>query len=250
MPVGMQTSSGNSGNQSSSSDAGIMAKMKNFFTGNGGEPEVNQADPWAAEAAAAALAAEAAKPKELGEYEELFKQKVDPNKPADRADPFASVTKDNLSSAAANIDFSASVDEATMTAALGGDAAAMRKAINMASQASFTEAMSASNVLMQKRINDVVANQVEALVATRLQDFEVNKELSTNPLLSNPATKPLRDMLTNSIRTANPGISATQLNKELTGYLTAVAGTINPSTPSAGTAARLQSKAQVEAYDY
>jgi hypothetical protein len=251
MPTGMQTSSGSAGN-SNQDASGFMAKMKSLFGGGdqGQADAANNGDPWAAEEAAAAVQAEANKPKTLDDYKELFTPKADPNKPAERADPFAAVNKENLASAAANIDFSSSVDEATMTAALGGDQAAMRKAINMATQASFTEAMSASNTLMQKRINDTVTHQVEALVAARLQDFDVNKELSSNPLLSNPATKPLRDMLSTNIRAANPGISASDLNKQLTGYLTTVAASFNPNAPTAGKAARLQNKALSEAANF
>jgi hypothetical protein len=256
MPVGMQTSSGNAGainqNNQSSQDAGIMAKMKSFFSGKeAGGQEVNQADPWAVEEASAAEAASKVKAPELNDYNELFTPKVDPNKPVERKDPFASVTRENLASAANNMDFAATVDEATMTAALGGDSTAMRTAINVASRAAFAEAMSASNVLMQKRIDDVVNTKVNDLVKTRLADFEIDKAVSSNPLLSNPATKPMRDMLTQQIKISNPGITAESLNTQLTGYLTAFANSVNPNSgkPEAGKVDRL-GKAKESAFDF
>jgi hypothetical protein len=111
--------------------------------------------------------------------------------------------------------------------------------------------MSASNTLMQKRIDDTVNTKVEALVKTRLADFEIDKAVSSTPLLSNPATKPMRDMLTQSIKTANPGISAENLNSQLTGYLTAFANSVNPNsgTPAAGKSDRL-GKAKESAYEF
>lgn len=250
MPVGMQTSSGtaNSNSNQANSDAGWMAKMKGFFSGDNQDAGNNNGDPWAAEEATAKAEAEANKPKQLSEYGDLFNPKADPNKPAERVDPFAAVNKENLSSAANNMDFAASVDEATMTAALGGDATAMRSAINQASRASFAEAMSASNVLMQKRINDTVETRVSELISSKFKDFEVHKEVSNNPLLSDPATKPMRDMLTQQIRSANPGFSASEVNSQLTGYLTAFVNSAAPKS-SAGKAARL-GKAQESASDF
>lgn len=251
MPVGMQTSSGtvNSNSNQANSDAGWMAKMKGFFGGDNQDSSANSnGDPWAAEEAAAKATAEANKPKELSEYAELFNPKVDPNKPAERVDPFAAVNKENLSSAANNMDFAASVDEATMTAALGGDATAMRSAINQASRASFAEAMSASNVLMQKRINDTVETRVSELISSKFKDFEIHKEVSNNPLLSDPATKPMRDMLTQQIKSANPGFSASDVNSQLTGYLQAFVNSASPKS-DAGKSARL-GRAQESASDF
>lgn len=250
MPVGMQTSSGTANSQSNqaNSDAGWMAKMKGFFGGDNQANNGSNGDPWAAEEATAKADAEANKPKALAEYADLFSPKEDPNKPTERVDPFAAVNKENLSSAADNMDFAASVDEATMTAALSGDATAMRTAINKAARASFSEAMSASNVLMQKRINDTVETRVSELISSKFKDFEVHKEVSNNPLLSDPATKPMRDMLTQQIRSANPGYSASEVNSQLTGYLTAFVNSASPRS-DAGKSARL-GKAQESASDF
>lgn len=236
MPTGMQTSSGTANSQSSQaqSDAGWMSKMKNFFNSNEGQQANPTGDPWAAEEAQAAQESEANKPKELSAYGDLFKTKEPADKKTQRDDPFAAVNKENLESAAKNMDFSANVDDATMTAALGGDATAMRAAINQAARAAFSESMSASNTLMQKRINDTVETRVSELISTKFKDFEIQKEVSSNPLLSAPATKPMRDMLTQNIKKANPDFSAKQINQELTGYLQAFANSVNAETPKAG----------------
>lgn len=246
MPVGMQTSSGNAGNSNGNAaantgDAGFLANMKAFFGGKSPESQEPQ-DPWAEEAAVEQAKVDAAKPKPLADYNDLFNPKSDPNAVAPIApvDPFAAVTRENLANAAENLDFSSAVDEATMTAALAGDATAMRLAINKGARGAFTEAMSASNTLMQKRINDAVQTQVSELIKTKFKDMEIHNEVSNNPLLSDPATKPMRDMLTQQIKAANPNFTGKEINTALTGYLTSFIAAHAPTGSStAGKSMRL-----------
>lgn len=232
MPTGMKTSAGAAGN----SDESLLAKMKGFFSGKGEETkELTPLEQWDADHGEPAAEA----PKTLNDYSELFTPKAsndDNKKPAE--DPFAAVNRENLASAAKNLDFVGAVDEASFAAALSGDANALRSIINQAGQGAFTEAMSASNTLMQKRIDAALAKQIPELVTARQKEFEINKSVSNNPLLSDPATKPLRDMLTKSITQNNPNFSAAEINDTMTGYIQALATSVNGK---AGKEARMPS---------
>ncbi len=244
--VGARSTSGASGGQiqanqnseNSNGDTGLLAKLGKLFSGK--DQETQNLDPWAADEASAAAQAEATanQAQKLEDFTSLFEPKADPNAdPATQpSDPFASLTKENLAKAAGNLDFSNAVPEELVSKALSGDAQAFRQAINGAIQAAFVESMSGANTLSQKRIDHAIESKIEKLVAQRLADHDINSTVSKNPLLSNPATKPIRDALTSQIRSANPGISASELNNQLTGYLTAFAASVNPGSQNQSSA--------------
>lgn len=232
--VGATNSSGRTGSQqfgrapqagTQDNDQGLLAKFKSLF---GNDSADNSADPFADEAGAATPNKQEAAPKTLDDYADLFTPKADPNAKEGAAptDPFASLTRENLAKAATNLDFSASIPQELMQKAMGGDEQAFKQAMNAVVQASFVEAMSGANVLSEKRINHMLETKLQALISDRLQDHDFNSTVNQNPLLSNPATKPIRDALTKEIRANNPGISAKELNTTLTGYLQAFASSV------------------------
>jgi hypothetical protein len=236
----MQTSGGssniNSGSEESN-DSGLLATMKNFFTGKKEEAkELTPLEQWDA----AHKAPEAAPEKTLNDYGDLFTPKQDPNVDpnAKKVDPFAAINRENLATAAKNIDFVGQVDEASFTAALSGDANALRAIINQAGQGAFTEAMAASNTLIQKRVDEALSSRVPELINSRQKEFEINKTVSNNPLLADPSLKPVRDALTQGIVKNNPTFDAAQVNEALTGYLQAMATSIKGK---AGKEARMPS---------
>jgi hypothetical protein len=250
MPVGLTGTRGAGGNatQSNNEQQSFMESMRSFFTG--GNKEQNNVDPFYEAPAPAPAPA----PK-LEDFTNLFTPKApDPNaaKEETPVDPFAVVDKKNLAEAAAGIDFSSAVPDELVSKAINGDVTAFRQALNLAVQASFVEGMAGSNSLADKRIKHSIDTTVNQLVQRKLNDYEVDKTISANPLLSNPATKPIRDALTHSLRTANPNISATELNNNITQYLTAFASSVtatNSPTPTPGKANRL-AQAQQDALDF
>jgi len=226
------TGQGNSGQGSSNSsqgnDATLFERMKDFFkTGNTSNANQNQ-DPFADEEDPNKQQQEP-KTKQLSDFESLFQPApVDPNAKAPEVpvDPFNHLTKEALGKAAANFDFSQAVPEELVTKALSGDPAALRQTINGAVQAAFVEMMAGSNTIADKRIQFAMQHQADKLIKQRLQDHAFDQTINENPLLSNPAVKPIRDALTKSIREANPNITPKELDSKLTDYLQTYASTI------------------------
>lgn len=222
MAVGMQGTSGASGNQISAADTGLLSQMKNFFSG---KKDVSLSeDPWADDEAAAAQAKpEAPKPED---FSALFTKKEPTNKPVVVEDPFKSIDRPNLTNAFNNLDFSKGVPSDLITKAMAGDESAFREAMNVAIRASSVEMMTGSNNITAKRVDHALTTQVKEMVAQQLAAAQLQQTVEANPLFSSPAFAPIRDMTVAQIRLNNPDFTAKQVNDSVTSYLTTFAASL------------------------
>lgn len=147
-------------------------------------------------------------------------------KPTAPVDPFAGITRENLVQAASKLNFTAGVTDEVLAKAASGDTAAFRAVINEGLRATFAESLLSSHTLMGKRLAHVQDTQLSPLITQQIANHELGNTVKSNPLFSHPATHPIRDALTASIRSTNPNISATDLNTKLTSMMKAYANTI------------------------
>ena len=245
------TGASNSGSSNkANADLSLLDQMKKFFA-SGQQASSEPKDMWADDSAEPAPEPT----KSLSDFAALFEPApVDPNakQEAEPVDPFSHLTKEAIGKAAGNLDFSQAVPEELMVKALSGDAGAMRQAMNGVVQAAFVEMMAGSNTIADKRIQFAMQNQADKLIKQRLADHAMDQAISTNPYLSDPATKPSRDALTASIRTANPKITPTELNTQMADYLQAFAQSISgkASTAKAPPGTKQRVSPEEDAFDF
>lgn len=254
MPQAASLASGagqsNRGTPQGVGDAGLIASMKNFFTGqkSGNQDPFAAPDPEAPQVIDTNVQA-------LDSFNELVNPQVDPNAkpPTPVDDPFAAVTRENLVKAASNMNFMANVSDEALAKAAAGDPGALRDALNSGMRAVFSEGLVSSSTLLAKRLAHAKANDLTTLVDQRMADREINNTVNQNSLFSHPATHPIRDALTQTIRAKNPTITATNLNRELTTMMKAYASSITGFSSSSedSTVPGSRARKQVEdAYDF
>jgi hypothetical protein len=157
-------------------------------------------------------------------------------KKTDAADPFA-VSPEALAKAASGINLSQVVTPELAQKALGGDPNAFVEAINKSSQMTFMmayqAAMQAVKAAMDNRFQDF-----QSKVPDTFKQLSVDATLQGDPLLSNPALKPVVDGLRTQILSKHPDATPQQLQQAISEYFKAIGISLTPGKNDAKDAAK------------
>lgn len=154
--------------------------------------------------------------------------------PATNAPPAAPAAPDlwasnpeQLAKAAGNINLSAVIPQELVTKALGGDAASLMEVINKSSQMTFMMAYQAA----MQGVKPAMEARFDAFskeMPSTFKNLSVDATLQGDPLLSNPAMKPVVDGLRKQILGKHPDATPQQLQQAISEYLKAVGISVAP----------------------
>jgi hypothetical protein len=170
----------------------------------------------------------------LDQWAQLFtseapKPAADGNK-TEAPDPFA-ISPEALAKAASGINLSQVVTPELAQKALGGDPNAFTEAINKSSQMTFMmayqAAMQAVKAAMDNRFQDFQSKMPDTF-----KKLSVDATLQGDPLLSNPALKPVVDGLRSQILSKHPDATPQQLQQAISEYFKAVGISLKPEKAS------------------
>lgn len=166
---------------------------------------------------------------------------------AQAADPTAQTIYNfdptKVSASAKSLDFTAGIDPALATKALGGDAAALMDLVNGAIQNSFA----AMTLQTGKLINDGVSlnnTRVKEVLPKHIRAVQVDQATATNPVLSHPAMQPLFTTLKSFAASKNPNASPAEITQQVEGLLTGMAEAMQAASPAAQQAAQTAAAAE------
>lgn len=157
-------------------------------------------------------------------------------KPAEQLDPF-NISPENLAKAASGINLSQVVTPELAQKALGGDANAFMEAINKSSQMTFMMAYQAAMQAVKPALDSRFADFSKKMPDT-FKQLSVDATLQGDPLLSNPALKPVVDGLRSQILSKHPDATPQQLQQAISEYFKATGISLTPGKDTTKEAAK------------
>ena len=122
--------------------------------------------------------------------------------PTINADPAA------LMKAAQGIDFTKVIPPELLEAAAKGDAVALGKVVNLSAQAGYAQSAHATAAIVRGALAEQTRINRDVLLPDALRAANLSSSLVLdNPIFSNPAVKPLVDLITTQVRTKYPTAS-------------------------------------------
>lgn len=137
---------------------------------------------------------------------------------------------EHLARAAGNINLSSILPPELVGKALGGDQGAFVEIINKSTQMAFMMAYQASMQGVKPAVEARFADFSKEMPST-FKKLSVDATLQGDPLLSNPAMKPVVDGLRSQILAKHPDASPQQLQQAISEYLKALGISITPPAP-------------------
>jgi hypothetical protein len=148
------------------------------------------------------------------------------DKKSEAPDPFA-ITPEALAKAASGINLSQVVTPDLAQKALGGDPNAFVEAINKSSQMTFMMAYQAAMQAV-KAAMDSRFNEFQSKMPDTFKKLSVDATLQGDPLLSNPALKPVVDGLRTQILSKHPDATPQQIQQAISEYFKAIGVSFRP----------------------
>lgn len=163
----------------------------------------------------------------LAEYSKLFEAK-DPTPTAQSLVPtITGLDAESMMKAARTFDFTKGINTDDMQAAAKGDPSALAKVINQAAQAGFVQAATASTNITSAALAAQSKQFSESYAPAMLRNDSINRDVANNiDLASNPATKPLVDMVTKQVSAANPTATPAEVTAHVNKYLAGMAAEV------------------------
>lgn len=132
-----------------------------------------------------------------------------------------------ITEAASKINFAAHLNPELVDKALGGDRAAFLEVVNGTAQAGFSAAVQNTGLFIQKALEQQQAKFNTEVAPAMLREHDIRNSVSTNiPISTNPAAKPIVDLLTNQITGKYPTASPGEVKAMVDSYLNNLADTI------------------------
>lgn len=158
----------------------------------------------------------------LSGYTELWKN--DPNaKPVDNlaaVAPKFNTDPAKLAEAVKGMDFAKVIPADVMAGMQKGDPAALAAGLNAVTQAAFMQSANATTKIVEAAVTQTAQKMMEDVLPRMVRESAISNHLHTeNPLLSNPATAPLVEMLQKQVQSKYPNATAADINTQVSGYL-------------------------------
>lgn len=156
----------------------------------------------------------------LENYAKLWE--TDPNAPkAASLVPDFQVDPAKLLKAAQTIDFGKVIPADVLDKAAKGDSAALSQAITSAAQAGYAQSAAATAAIVKQALTDQAKVFKDSVMPQILREHASSRSISTdNPLLDNPALKPMVDSARAAILAKNPTASPEEIAKQTSGLFT------------------------------
>lgn len=142
------------------------------------------------------------------------------------AQPLFAVDQSKLMEAAGNLDFTKLVKpEQVQAIARGGDEAAQAflQAINAVGQAGFANALAANTKLIEQALQRKEA-EFEAKIPGAIKSFNIENALSSDPVLSHPAARPVVGVIAKAMASKNPDATPGELQEAALALLREIVG--------------------------
>lgn len=180
----------------------------------------------------------------LAAWGDLFKPAAAPaTDPAKAPAPVDlwNVNPEQLAKAAGGINMTSAIPKELVAKALAGDADAFMEALNKTSQMSFMMAYQAS----MQGVKPAMEARFDAFskeMPSTFNKMNMDATLQSDPLLSNPAMKPVVEGLRNQILAKHPDATPQQLQQAMSEYFKAVGISVGKPQATAASAAQGTSK--------
>lgn len=163
----------------------------------------------------------------LDGFTDLFK--VDPNKQP-TANPLSeklfNLDPAKLAAAVAKMDFTRSIDPATIQKALSGDVGSFNTTINTAVQGAVATVFQHMTGMMEGAFNKN-NERFSSVLDGRFRDYQVNSSTTNHPALKHPAAQPALAAIRSHIASQEPNLSAAQVNDKAEKYFISMGEAIN-----------------------
>lgn len=226
----------------------------NGSAGPVGQQPAGPANPGAAPAAmpgAPAAPAVGTPTSTMDMYTNLFAPKpVDPNavKAPTMADPIlGALDPAAFRTQIAGANFAASIPQDKMQAALAGDVAAFADVINMATREAFAASAQLTHGLVEQGVR-TGADRVNGSLDSRIRNFQLKSQNTTNEALSHPAVAPMLNAVKTQIATSNPNLSPADVQAQAEQYFTEMAQALTAPKQAAADAAAKKSEFDFSSY--
>jgi hypothetical protein len=141
--------------------------------------------------------------------------------------PLTGITREQIKQVADQADFTTGVDPTLLSAALKGDEAALRTALNGASRAGFTEALLASSKLTEATVKKQMED-FQAQLPGQFRNFASAEQLAADSKFADPTFKPMITAIQQQIAESDPHISAAEVAQRTQVYMQELAKRMTP----------------------
>lgn len=142
------------------------------------------------------------------------------------------ITKDNVSAAISNINFAGGISEEQFNAVYSGGeqaASALPEILNNVAKNVMTQATLVNHKLAQREVERALAARANEIPA-KIREQSVTEHLrTTNPMLDNPAIKPVVEATKSQLLTKYPDATNEQITQMTVNYLQEMQKVVNPA---------------------
>ena len=179
----------------------------------------------ATRAAATVTDTKAAAP--LAQFEKLWENAGNDSTSTASKGVLPAVTAEQLTGALANSNFLSNVDPQLLAKAAAGDATAFSDVINSGLRTVMTQAVLTSHSLIEAGAKSH-GEQLRTSLPSMVRSSNVSDSLQDNPLYSNPAAKPMVDMVKAQLEAKHPQASAREIAELTHNFIKDFAGLATP----------------------
>lgn len=167
----------------------------------------------------------------LAQFQDLWKDVPnDPNKPNTPAQP-AELTAETVQKIVENVNFSQQVTPETLAAIAGGGedaAAAFTNAMNEVARQVMVQSTLVNNKLTERAVEQAVKSHTENLPALLRSQAASDHLVTSNPLFSNPAVKPVIEATQSKLLAKFPNATHAELTEMTQNYIIAMGEAFAP----------------------
>lgn len=130
------------------------------------------------------------------------------------SEPLFATDPVKIKEAASQMDFVAQLPQELVQKAMSGqDPQAFMQVINGVAQAALATALQVSTGTMEQA-GTKLGQRFKSALPDSIRDVQVNSQVSSNPILNNPAVQPMLKMARNQIKMMNPGMSPQDIQQQ------------------------------------
>jgi hypothetical protein len=163
----------------------------------------------------------------LSDFAKMFTAETPKQEGGDAPVDLFAINQDQLAKAAGTINMNGVVSPELVTKALGGDTASFMEVINKVSQMTFMMAHQAAMSAVKPAV-DAEMQSFSKKMPTKFNEMSLDATLQSDPLMSNPALKPVVDSLRTQIMSKHPDATPQQVQKAISEYMKASGITLAP----------------------
>jgi hypothetical protein len=138
---------------------------------------------------------------------------------------------ENVNKAVGQTNFAQGIDPAKVQAALGGDINAFMEVLNGVATSAVSTSIQAAKGMVEHGVN-TGTEKFSTSLDSRFRDYEMRQQTPKNAALQHPVGKALLSTVAKQIATANPRMSASEVNTQAESMFTEFAKLLNPAAPS------------------